>query len=102
MIIWGWRGREIEQERGQFHCPECNSSQEYKRVRVATYFTLYFIPLFETRHHGDYIECLSCNQQFNQAVLHYTPPSQAERIVASVRTDLESGTPLQEVPSTGV
>jgi hypothetical protein len=64
-------------------------------MRVATYFTLYFIPLFETQHHGDYIECLSCQGQFKPAVLDYVPPSQTERIVGAIRADLESGTPLQ-------
>lgn len=95
MIIWGSTGREIEQERGEFHCPQCEGPQGYKRMRVATYFTLYFIPLFETQHHGDYIGCLRCSGQFRPEVLDYRAPSAAERIVESIRADLESGTPLQ-------
>jgi hypothetical protein len=95
MIIWGWRGRQVERERGHFHCPQCDASQGYKRLRVSTYFTLYFIPIFETTHHGDVIECLRCAGQFDPAVLHYTPPSLSERMVAAVRADLESGTPLE-------
>jgi len=95
VIIWGSRGRHIEQERGQFHCPQCEESQEYKKMRMATYFTLYFIPLFETKHHGDFIECLTCHGQFKPAVLDNKPVSQAERVIGSVRADLESGTPIQ-------
>ena len=95
MIIWGSKGREIEQERGPFHCPQCQAGQEYRRMRVSTYFTLYFIPLFETTHHGDYIECVGCLGQFKPEVLSYRAPSQAEQIVASIRADLETGTPLQ-------
>ncbi len=66
MIIWGSRGREIEQASGQFYCPQCESEQRYRHLRLATYFTLYFIPLFETAHHGDYIKCGQCNGQFSQ------------------------------------
>lgn len=95
MIIWGSTGREIEKERGDFHCPRCDESREYKKMRVATYFTLYFIPLFETKHHGDFVECLGCHGQFVPEVLDHTPSTQAERLVASVRADLEAGTPLQ-------
>jgi hypothetical protein len=95
MIIWGSRGREIEEDRGRFHCPQCEESQQYKKVRVASYFTLYFIPLFETQHHGHFIECMNCQGKFKPAVLEYEPPSQAERVVGMIRTDLASGTPVQ-------
>ncbi|MGL6075287.1 MAG: zinc-ribbon domain-containing protein [Fimbriiglobus sp.] len=95
MIIWGSRGREIEQESGEFHCPQCNSEESYRLFRVATYFTLYFIPLFETEHHGDYVQCRGCKGQFKPTVLDYKPPSEAEQMLYSIRADLESGTPVQ-------
>jgi hypothetical protein len=95
MIIWGWRGREKIQASGQFHCPQCESDQRYQHLRVATYFTLYFIPLFETEHHGDYIKCEQCKGQFKTAVLDYKPLSEAEKVLYSIRADLENGTPVQ-------
>jgi zinc-ribbon family len=95
MLIWGSRGRHIEQERGEFYCPQCEESHEYKKMRMATYFTLYFIPLFETKHHGDFIECLNCHGKFKPTVLDLKPTTQAERVIAAVRAELESGTPLQ-------
>lgn len=95
MIIWGSTGREIEKQSGQFHCPQCDSEENYKQLRVATYFTLYFIPLFETAHHGDYVQCRRCKGQFNPAVLEYKPPSPAERMLHSIRIDLENGTPVE-------
>jgi len=95
MIIWGWKGREIQQASGQFYCPQCNSDQPYHHLRVATYFTLYFIPLFETEHPGDYIKCRRCSGAFKTAVLEYEPPSSADRILMSLRADLENGTPLE-------
>jgi hypothetical protein len=88
-------GREIEQGSGRFHCPECDCEEQYRLYRVASYFTLYFIPLFETRHHGDYVKCRGCRQQYKPAVLDYRPPSQVERLVHSIRAELDNGTPLQ-------
>ena len=64
-------------------------------VRVARYFTLYFIPLFETSHLGDYVDCLGCGMKFNPTVFDIKPASQEEVTRASVRADLVSGTPLQ-------
>jgi hypothetical protein len=75
MIIWGWKGREIVQGYGQFHCPQCRTQTEYQEIRVATYFTLYFVPLWETEHHGNYIQCLDCQQQYRPEVLHASPAS---------------------------
>lgn len=62
---------------------------------MATYFTLYFIPLFETQHHGDYVKCEKRDTHFKPEVLDYEPPSVGERALQSVRADLEGGTPLQ-------
>ena len=73
MIIWGWTGREVPQGTGEFHCPGCEAPCEYQQVRVATYFTLYFIPLFETKYHGDYVQCLGCGRQYTPEVLTYDP-----------------------------
>ncbi len=95
MIIWGWRVREIPQGSGQFHCPKCETEQQYKQVRVATYFTLYFIPLIETEHHGDCVKCGGCESLFDPGVLNYRPLTEIERVILSIRADLCRGTPLQ-------
>jgi zinc-ribbon family len=75
MIIWGWTTREIVHGSGQFHCPQCNGQREYHHMRVATYFTLYFIPMFETQHLGDTLKCLTCQLQFTPNVLSHDPGS---------------------------
>ncbi len=95
MLIWSSTGKEIVQDRGDFYCPRCESTEDYKEVRVARYFTLYFIPLFETSTVGEYVECLHCGQKYNVEVLNYEPPSKGDRVLASIRKDLESGTPIQ-------
>jgi len=97
MIIWGWKGREILQNKGRFYCPQCQCEQEYKRMRVSTYFTLYFVPLFETRHHGDFVQCGGCNAQFSTEVLQYKPPTNLDRLAHATRCDLEMGTPFEMV-----
>ena len=97
MIIWGSRVREKETGSGQFHCPRCNTQQTYKRKRVARYFTLYFIPIVETQYLGEYVECQSCRFQFKPDVLRYKPPSPNEKLFATARAELETGTPAHIV-----
>ena len=94
MIIWGSRSREKEISSGQFYCPNCDTLRPYKFKRVGKYFTLYFIPLFETQKLGEYVECQYCHQTFEPKVLNYKPPSQAERLLVALRVELESGLPL--------
>ncbi|WP_020473000.1 zinc-ribbon domain-containing protein [Zavarzinella formosa] len=95
MIIWGSTGREIIRDSGVFNCPECGSEENYHKVRYCTYFTLYFIPLFETEHHATVIKCCACKQTYKLEVLDYKPPTRAELMIHSIRVDLESGTPVQ-------
>lgn len=95
MIIWGSKGREIELSSGQFYCPKCDTTRPYKHKRLAKYFTIYFIPLFQIENLGEYIECQVCHQTFKPEVLDYKPPSPAERLLVALRAELESGTPMQ-------
>jgi len=97
MIIWGTRGREIELSAGQFHCPKCDVTRPYKQKRVAQYFTLFFIPLFQIKNLGEFVECQFCHQTYKPEVLSYKPPSPAERLLFAVRKELETGTPIHMV-----
>ncbi|HEX5105133.1 MAG TPA: zinc-ribbon domain-containing protein, partial [Pirellulaceae bacterium] len=94
MIIWGSTGREVNVGQGDFHCPQCDSQQRFFHNRIARYFTLYFIPLFQISSHGDFITCTRCSGQFTMEVLNYRPPSSSERLAAMLRGDLDSGMPL--------
>lgn len=97
MIIWGTTGREIEQERGYFHCPECGREERYRLLRLSTYFTLYFIPLFETTHHGDIVRCGRCRGVFVPEVLDREPPGPRPGDVRrAVRAELEHGTSIEK------
>src|SRR5271157_4656853 len=97
MIIWGFRGKEIELSHGEFYCPACDDKRLYAHKRLAKYFTLYFIPLFQTENLSEYVECKTCRQQFKPEVLTYEPPSKGERIIMAVRTELDSGLPIHMV-----
>jgi hypothetical protein len=88
MIIWGSRGREKEMSSGQFYCPKCATLRPYKFKRVGKYFTLYFIPLFETKKLGEYVECQHCHQTFNPEVLNLNPTPQAEQPLPVLKAEL--------------
>ncbi|QEL20206.1 zinc-ribbon domain-containing protein [Limnoglobus roseus] len=96
-IILGERERNIEQSRDELYCPNCNATRAFKRMRIGSYFTLFFIPLFETRRIKDYVECLHCKLQFNPDAVNSDPPSLAYRAVTAARSDLESGTAVEQV-----
>jgi hypothetical protein len=112
MIIWGWATREVELASGEFYCPHCAGQRAYRRVQLARYFTLYFMPLFRTGDEGqEYVKCKTCELVFKKEVLGYEPPipgpqpanvilhprTEAERMAYSARADLEAGMPLQMV-----
>jgi hypothetical protein len=71
MIIWGSKGKSKTIDTGTFYCPNCKSHQLFKHERVSRYFTLYFIPLFETKKLGEYIECQTCLKTFKPEVLQF-------------------------------
>ncbi|MDR3402591.1 MAG: zinc-ribbon domain-containing protein [Chthoniobacter sp.] len=72
MIIWGSKGVEKTLPGGNFFCPKCRLDAAYTRIRVARYFTLYFIPLFETRVLGEYVRCGHCASNLSTQVLSFS------------------------------
>jgi len=82
MIIFGTRGITTTPDRGQFHCPSCESAQDYLLKRVRRFFTLYFIPLIPLNKLGEYVECSHCKDTYNIDVLDYDPVADAQVIEA--------------------
>jgi hypothetical protein len=72
IIIWGSKVKDKSVEQGEFYCPSCRTDSNYQRRRMQEYFTLYFIPLFPTRSHGEYVHCESCSIQYSTDVLCYS------------------------------
>jgi len=95
MIIWGTRGRETEIGTGTFYCPKCDAQKSFIRKKVGSYFTLFFIPLFEIKKLGECLQCAECNTTFKPEVLNIKAITPEQRQVLMVQRDLASGTPLQ-------
>ncbi len=94
MLIWGSKGKVKDLESGQFYCPHCGELRPYTHKKIAKYFTLYFIPLFETENKGEFIECGACGQFFPPEVLKVKPPTVEEQLVNLIHTGLERGIPI--------
>jgi len=89
MIIFGTRGVTSTKETGPFNCPICGDQRAYSRKSVRRFFTLYFIPLIPLDEVGQYVECLTCKQQFKDEVLAYDPIAEAQQLQADVGGSLK-------------
>jgi len=76
MIIFGTTGISSTMEEGQFMCPQCATTENYKHKKVTKFFTLYFIPLIPLGRAGDYVECQTCQGTFISRILDYDPNDQ--------------------------
>ena len=79
IIIFGTRGVKSTQQEGQFHCPQCNSTQHYRHRSVRRFFTLYFIPLIPLDKVGEYVECSTCRNTYITRILEMSPVQTASR-----------------------
>jgi hypothetical protein len=107
MIIWGSKGKEKTIGEGMFFCPKCGTLRPYLHKKIAKYFTLYFIPLFETKNLAEYIECQLCRTPFKPEVLNYSQSLEKEReqrleaqkMIADMSKGLDSGASIQSLAS---
>ena len=90
MIILGSRGKENQLSEGQFFCPKCSHIRHYKQKRISNYFTLYFIPLFETKNLGEFVQCQVCKGGFDPKILD-PGPQRILQLVAGTRKALLHG-----------
>ncbi len=79
MIFFGTRGITLTGDAGDFFCPSCNDSHQYKRRKVRRFFTLYFIPLIPLDLLGEYIECQTCKNTYNDSVFEFKAQAEADR-----------------------
>ena len=77
MIIWGSKNKATQVGDGVFFCPSCRGETGYRFMRVARYFTLYFIPLFQTQQLGEYVNCDRCDGNFKPEILTWRPQGHA-------------------------
>ena len=96
MIIWGSKGKETKLSEGDFFCPKCRSERAYKQKRISKYFTLYFVPLFETKNLGEFVECQICKSGFDLQILD--PSYQIMlKLIAGTRKALLHGQPSEKI-----
>jgi hypothetical protein len=93
-FIFGLNDRQKEISSGSFTCPHCGAIRNYKLMHAGRYFSLYFLPIFKVKDLGEYVACQTCKHIYQPEVLNQKFPSAEDRLVASVRTELESGLPL--------
>ena len=80
--------------------------KEYIHQEIGKYFTLYFIPVFETKKITDYVECSGCHNSYKTSILEISENIAAINAITSVRTLLEAGMPFEiaaaELSSSGL
>ena len=69
MLVYGYKGKQIEVGRGQFFCSRCKKIRQYRKLRISRYFTLFFIPLFPYKTLAEYVECQGCFSGFKLEML---------------------------------
>ena len=90
-ILFGTKGRAIETDNGQFHCPNCNIKEEYGKKYVQDWFTLFFIPIFPiSGKKNDHIECRKCESIYHTDVIEYKPALNEEEIESEYEKALKN------------
>lgn len=84
ILIWGSSGDVTTVKRGNFHCPQCRAFSPYRYQHARRMFTLFFIPLFETKSLGRWVECRICGSTFKPAVLKFSEAVDRERYLKGV------------------
>ena len=96
MIILGSKVKEKELSQGQFFCPACNVTRNYKLKQLSNYFTFFFIPLFRIQNLGERFECQACGNMFEPEVLR--PENQRMmQLEASTRQALLAGASAADI-----
>lgn len=93
VLIWGSKGKAKEIDAGVFYCPSCNSLQNYIHYELGKYFTLYFIPLFQTSKITEYIDCQGCKTSFKTEILSYNTGAQQRirEMLGGIKQELDNG-----------
>lgn len=60
MFIFGWGPRESLMDSGQFDCPVCKATSQFKHLRQRRWMTFFFIPIIPISSSQDFIRCQAC------------------------------------------
>lgn len=97
MIIWGSRGKTKIKSAGIFYCPNCRQKRNYILYELGKYFTLYFLPIFQTEKIAEYVECEFCGTKFKPEVLDRSPEAVIMETIYEINKILEKGLPAHVV-----
>jgi hypothetical protein len=96
MLIMGTKVKEKVLSQGQFFCPTCTVTRNYKLKQLSNYFTFFFIPLFRIKNLGERFECQVCGNAFKPEVL--TPENQRMmQLEATTRQALLAGASAADI-----
>jgi hypothetical protein len=86
LLIWGWRTRFKVLAEGVFHCPACGGDRHYAHKQARNWFTLFFLPVIPLKVRGEFVECQTCKQGYDERILRLpTSASLTEQLVAATR-----------------
>ena len=69
-IIFGTSTRYINDKKGVFVCPGCQTLKKYCSKTIQSWFTLFFIPVFPIGGKNDpHVECQECKKTYYPDVL---------------------------------
>jgi hypothetical protein len=94
MIIWGSKGKAKKINQGVFFCPNCKVQTQYIHFQMGKYFTLYFIPIFQTESFGEYVECQSCKSKFETSILDKKIDALFITLISDITKSLNNGLPV--------
>lgn len=69
MILIGTMNLTRTRETGQFHCPTCAATQEYRLRARRPFLTLYFIPVVPIGAAELFVSCSGCREKWDPSVL---------------------------------
>jgi predicted RNA-binding Zn-ribbon protein involved in translation (DUF1610 family) len=70
MILIGTMNITRTRGQGDFHCPTCGASREYKLKSRRPFLTLYFIPTIPIGGLEYFVRCQQCRSHWDPAILH--------------------------------
>jgi len=79
-VAWGskWKHRRVENGRSfRKLCPACRVHGDFHEVIPTRYFTLFWLPLFETGRKQPILECSRCEEHFYMTEEEHRTPREA-------------------------
>lgn len=87
MILIGTMNLTRTRERGDFYCPNCQSTQSYRLRARRPFLTLYFIPTIPVGGAEVFVDCDGCRQNWDVAILQQDRASHEAHMESQFRDE---------------